>query len=66
MKIHHHLLSLVVIVCCACFAHAETNRVEANRVIEIELQSEIQYKNPFTEIEFDAIVTEAKKRAGVE
>jgi hypothetical protein len=57
MKIHHHLLSLVAIVCCACFAHAETNRTEANRVIEIELRSEIQNRNPFTEIEFDAIVT---------
>lgn len=58
MKIHHHLLSLVAIVCCACSSLAETNRTEANRVIQIELRSEIQYKNPFTEIEFDAIVTQ--------
>ncbi len=58
MKIHHRLLSLIAIVCCASFAQAETNRIEANRVIEIELRSETQYKNPFAEIEFDAIVTE--------
>ena len=50
--------ALIAIICCACFAHAETNKTEANRVIEIELRSETQYKNPFTEIEIDAIVTQ--------
>ena len=58
MKAHHYLLSLIAIICCACVTHAETNTSEANRVIEIELRSEIQYKNPFTEIEFDALVTQ--------
>lgn len=55
---HHHPLSVVAIVCCACFAHAETNTTEANRVIEIGLRSEINYENPFTEIELDAVVTQ--------
>ena len=58
MKTHHHLLSLIAIACCAGLTHAESNRTEANRVIEIELRSETQYKNPFTEIELDAIVTQ--------
>ena len=58
MKTHHYLLSLIAIICCACVAHAATNTTEANRVIEIEVRSEIQYQNPFTEIEFDALVTQ--------
>ena len=56
MKTRHRLLSLIAIACCAGLTNAEPTRTEANRVIEIELRSEIQYENPFTEIELDAIV----------
>ena len=58
VKAHHHLLSLIAIACCAGLTNAATNSTEANRVIEIELRSDIQYENPFTEIELDAIVTQ--------
>ena len=37
-------------------AHATT--VEANRVVEITLRSSSVYKNPFVEIELDAVVTQ--------
>ena len=49
--------------CCVLLAcvNASTDAghtVEANRVVEIELQSFKTYENPFTEIELDVIVTE--------
>ncbi|MHC4997021.1 MAG: apiosidase-like domain-containing protein, partial [Planctomycetota bacterium] len=37
---------------------ANANTVEANRVVEIKFESTKTYANPFTEIEFDAIVTQ--------
>lgn len=33
-------------------------KIEANRVAEVSLVSDKAYKNPFTEIELDAIVTQ--------
>ena len=58
MKTHLCLLPLVVLICCAGLTRAEPISTEANRVVEIELRSETQYENPFTEIELDVIVTQ--------
>ena len=58
MKAHHHLLSLIAIACCAGLTNAQPTRTEANRVIEIELRSDIQYENPFIEIELGVMVSQ--------
>ena len=58
MKTHLCLLPLLVVACGESLTSAEPISTEANRVVEIELRSEIRYENPFTEIELDAIVTQ--------
>ena len=58
MKRRHRLLPLLLIACFAGLTNAEPSRTEANRVIEIEIQSETQYENPFLEIELDAVFTQ--------
>ena len=47
----------LLLTCVAASASAGYT-VEANRVVEIKLQSSRTYENPFTEIELDAIVTQ--------
>jgi len=42
----------------------ELLKVEANRVVEVSLVSGKAYKNPFMEIELDAIVTQPSGKEG--
>ena len=42
-----------------------SQKVEANRVVEISLVSEKTYQNPFMEVELDAIVTQPDSAPGL-
>ena len=37
---------------------AEANKIQANGVAEVTLQSSKTYENPFVEVELDAVVTQ--------
>jgi hypothetical protein len=55
-------ISLACLALCASLRAAETQKVEANRVVEIDLTSQKAYDAPFREVEFDALVTEPDGR----
>jgi hypothetical protein len=55
-------ISLACLALCASLRSAEAQKVEANHVIEIASTSQKTYGSPFSEVEFDALVTEPDGR----